>query len=268
MKKYIALGLMGLFSPIILKAQQEIKLSISYNDTYKTYQVYAKPNFSQRNFLWGPSQISVVFPQKIADKALKVKNIDGGVWVDNSRIFAPKAQNDCDFHGFSTSGAKTDLVENFPSLLFEFSADDAQLAGVRLFENEKDPSSDHEGMKGGDFRNSIVGINGQDIYQGNYAVEKLSTTELEKEQSSAIDIFPNPNQGQYQMKIGGFTGMENIELSFYTSTGVLIHKETKSKQQLATPNNHLPNISKSQMIFVRAFDEKGVAHSKKIIVEM
>jgi hypothetical protein len=267
MKKYITLGLMGLLSQAV-HAQQEIKLTISYNDTYKVYQVFAKPNFSQRNFLWGPSQISVVFPEKIADKTLAVKNTDGGVWDDNSRVFSPKVQGDCDFHAFSTAGAKTDLVENFPSLLFEFSVDDKEIAGVRLFENQKDPSSDKEGMKGGDFRNSIVGINGQDIYQGNYSVEQLSTVELEKEQSSAIEVFPNPNQGQYQMKIGGFKGMENIELSFFTSTGVLISKETKSREQLAKPNNAIPSLTKAQMIFVRAFDEKGVAHSKKIFVEM
>ena len=266
MKKYITLGIMGLLSHSVI-AQQEIKLSINYNEADKVYQVFAKPNFSQRNFLWGPSQISVVFPQKVDDKALSVKNMDGGVWVDNSRVYAPKTQNDCDFHGFSTSGAKTDLVEDFPTLLFEIKISDIQIPGVRLFENEKDPSSDHEGMKGGDFRNTIVGINGQDIYQGNYSLEQLSQVELEKEQSSAIEVFPNPNRGQYQMKINGFKDMDNIELSFYTSTGILISKETKSRDQLESKINQLPNVTKAQLIFVRAIDEKGVAHSKKIVVE-
>jgi hypothetical protein len=150
-------------------AQGNIQLTVKWNSTASRYEVFAKPSFSQNNFPWGPSQISVVVPATAPDAALSITSIAAGAWTDNSKVYAPSIQGVNDFHGVESNGSLINLTANVESLIFAFTFPDGQCRdGIRLFVNGTDPGSSAAGMNGGDFRNSISNANLQDLYQSNY----------------------------------------------------------------------------------------------------
>ncbi len=150
--------------------QNQVDLTLRYNIAQSRYEVYAKPTFSQVDFLWGSSQISVVTPGSVANAAFVVASYDGGGWDDNSPVFAPTAAPSLDFHGIGSSGKKITLVANQEKLLFSFSLPGgACVNGLRLFVNGSDPASNAITMPG-DFANVIyaAGVS-TTYYRANYA---------------------------------------------------------------------------------------------------
>ena len=101
-------------------AQKKLNLLIKYDANFERYEVFAIPNFSQKSFTWGPSQISVVLPSSVLVDKIQVRNVDGGTWEDNSVVIAPEVNPKVSFHGISSGGDKVDLVEKYESLLFYF----------------------------------------------------------------------------------------------------------------------------------------------------
>ena len=93
-------------------AQQDIDFTIRYDITNSRYEVYAKPNFTQNNFTWGPSQISVLVPTSFPDQPLLLTSHAGGSWGDSSIVYAPSSSPNFDFHGVQTGGQLTNLVAN------------------------------------------------------------------------------------------------------------------------------------------------------------
>lgn len=148
---------------------QNIELTLRYNLTLARFEVYALPDATIPAFTWGPSQITIVVPASVPNNAITITSVNGGAWLDNSRVYAPGADPAHDFHGVGTLGAITDLVSGQEILLFYFNLPVNDCTpGLRLFINGSDPDSEAPGMLGGDFANTID--NGQiaDVYAGNY----------------------------------------------------------------------------------------------------
>lgn len=151
-------------------AQNKIDLTLRYNLTQSRYEVYARPNFTQANFLWGSAQITVVTPASLANTPFSVSSLEAGGWDDSSPVYAPTAAPSSDFHGIGTAGKKTNLVANQELLLFTFAlAGNACIPGLRLFVNGSDPASNPTTMPG-DFANVIyaAGVT-TSFYEVNYA---------------------------------------------------------------------------------------------------
>lgn len=167
--KKIFLSLIFSVTGLCASAQGTIQLTVKWNSTASRYEVFAKPSFTQSNFNWGPSQISVVPPSSAPDASLVITSVAAGAWSDNSKVFAPSALATNDFHGVESNGAQINLTANTESLIFAFTFPDGQCRdGIRLFVNGTDPGSSATGMNGGDFRNSISNAVLQDVYISNY----------------------------------------------------------------------------------------------------
>jgi len=150
-------------------SQGNIDLTLKYNVTDNRYEVYARPDFTQNNFTWGPSQISVVLPASIADTPLQnLISYNAGNWGDNSIIYAPVVQPQNDFHGVESGGALTNLVTGNELLIFSFTVNGGCVPGLRLFNNGIDPDSSQPGMGGGDFSNTIDNGMITDVFNVNY----------------------------------------------------------------------------------------------------
>ena len=151
-------------------AQNNIDLTLRYSIAQSRYEVYARPNFTQANFLWGSSQVSVVAPASVADAAFTVIPVAAGAWSDTSPTYAPGAAPSFDFHGIGSNGQATSLTANQELLLFTFTLPgNACVAGLRLFVNGSDPASDPINMPG-DYTNVIyAGGSVSNFYSMNYA---------------------------------------------------------------------------------------------------
>ncbi len=186
-----------LFAVQFSVGQQLIDLTLKYNAASTRYEVYAKPNFTQNNFTWGPSQISVVVPNSFPDQALLLTSHAAGSWGDNSKIYAPQANTDFDFHGIDSAGALINFVANQEKLIFSFLSPTGTCeAGLRLFINGSDPSSSAPGMLGGDFSNTISGGNNEDSYGTNYDNGGIVCAPLTDDVNVVVEInvvlYPNP----------------------------------------------------------------------------
>ncbi len=150
-------------------AQQSMDFTVRYNGGLNRYEVFCLPSFTQNNFTWGPSQITVVVPASVPNAPLPgLFPVAGGGWNDNSLIFAPAAQPGSDFHGVGSLGALTNVVANQELMIFYFALPGGCVPGVRLFINGVDPDSSAPGMGFGDFGNSIDNGNITEIYNANY----------------------------------------------------------------------------------------------------
>ena len=149
---------------------QKVECTIRFNSTTSEYEVYGRPDFSASTFnVGGGTQITVVLPKSIADAKLVITSVNGGVWADNSTVYAPTAAPNSDFHGVSTTGAPMAWTNGQETMLFKFSLSGNCVAGVRLFENTTDPQSDAPGMLFGDYNNYIGNaLNFADVYKSNY----------------------------------------------------------------------------------------------------
>lgn len=151
-------------------AQNKIDLTLRYNTAQSRYEVHAKPNFSQANYLWGASQISIIAPNSVADVAFNINSAAAGQWQDNSQVYAPSVAPTSDFHGIGSLGSATSLSAGQEVLLFHFTLANGQCTnGLRLFVNGTDPNSAAGGMNGGDFSNTITNNMAAEIYGLNYA---------------------------------------------------------------------------------------------------
>jgi hypothetical protein len=167
--KKIVLSLMFSVLGLCAIAQGTVQLTVRWVASASRYEVYAKPSFTQNNFTWGTSQISVVVPSSAPDQSLNITSIAAGAWTDNSKVFAPSAQSANDFHGVESSGALINLVSGQEKLIFAFTFPDGLCRdGIRLFVNNSDPNSSAAGMGGGDFKNTIDNANLTDVYVSNY----------------------------------------------------------------------------------------------------
>ena len=227
-----------LFSALILvqliSAQQDIDFTIRYNSTNARYEVYAKPNFTQNNFTWGPSQITVLTPTNFPNQSLLITSYAGGPWGDNSIVYAPASSPNFDFHGISTGGQLTNLVANEEKLVFSFVSPIGSCAtGLRLFINGTDPDSSQPGMAGGDFSNTIDNGNLIDIYNVNYDNSGTSCTLSNESMTlTEINVITYPNPVVNQLTISGLSSDKNsIEVFAYNGkllkTFETIEKEYK-----------------------------------------
>lgn len=150
---------------------QKVDYTLRYNIGPSQYEVYARPTFSQAQYNWGSSQVSIVTPASVANSAFTITSVAAGGWTDNSQVYSVQGS---DFHGVGSNGLKVDLVANQETLLFTFLLPGgACVPGLRLFVNGSDPDSSVPGMAGGDFSNTMYSANdllgGTNIYQLNYA---------------------------------------------------------------------------------------------------
>ncbi|MDV6167856.1 gliding motility-associated C-terminal domain-containing protein [Flavobacterium sp. DG1-102-2] len=142
-------------------AAPTIETTVKFNSATCTYEVYARPNFTAGNYFFaGGSQVSVVLPAALNNVALAVTTVNGGIWTDNSMVYAPGAQPLNDFHAIVTNGSAVNFQAGQELLLFTFVLPNGQccIEGVRLFNNATDPQSTDAGMANGDFNNYLANV--------------------------------------------------------------------------------------------------------------
>ena len=157
MKKFLQFLLLCALVVSGLQAQ-DLEFTLQYNLAETRYEVYARPTADAANFLWGPSQISIVAPAEVGDAAFNVTSVAAGAWSDNSQIYAPAVTPGFDYHGVGSLGAPIALTAGQEVLVFYFTIDGLEcVPGLRLYENGSDPTSADAGMAGADFTNTIIG---------------------------------------------------------------------------------------------------------------
>lgn len=149
-------------------AQSNLRLTIEWNSTSSRYEVFALSSTSQKNYVLGKSQISLVLPKAAPDVKLNVVSHMGGLWSNDKFILAPSSSVDNDFHTVSSSGGVVNFIANQGLLLFSFTlADGVCRDGVRLYNNGSDPDINAAGFNGLDFKNSMVSVNNVQVYNSN-----------------------------------------------------------------------------------------------------
>lgn len=254
--------------------QKGLELTLKYNSQSGKYEVYAKPNFSQRNFLLGPSQITMVFPSAVADEKLRIQNSDGGTWEDNSVVFSPAVTPTSDYHGITTMGAKTDFIEGVETMLFSFLLSaNINPTEVKLFENEKDPKSSAPGMKGGDFSNTINSALAEEYYLGNYKDLKVVLGVSEENKAKKVEfenenllLYPNTTNSDFKIVLNGIEDFEEVTMIVATEMGREIMKVKGKKSDLMEKTFKIPAMISSQSLVVRVKTQKST-FGKKLILD-
>lgn len=257
----------------IAHAQRGIELTLKHSANSNRYEVYAKPNFSKRNFLLGPSQITLVLPSEVADEKLRISNVDGGTWEDNSVVYKPLANERNDYHGVATMGAKTDLVEGNETLLFSFSLPkNIKSSEVRLFDNNEDPNSSAPGMQGGDFSNTLNDAIAGDFYLGNYKETSKKTVNPKDKKKELLDfedtglvLYPNTTKDDFKVSLSEVSEEELVTLILSTETGRIIMEVKTSKKDLEEKILHVPSELPSQNLVVRVKTDKKLFGRKLIL---
>lgn len=237
-------------------AQRGLNLTVKYNVSSDKYEVYAKPNFTKRNMFLGPSQITVVLPASVANEKLRIYNVDGGAWEDNSIIYSPASNSMRDYHGISTLGAKTDFIENNETLLFSFSlAKNIDPSEVNLFKNGIDPNSSASGMKGGDFFNSINDALSGDFYLGNYKdiQQKIISPKenLELDNNNNLVLYPNVTTEDFNVTLNNVSDDELVTMVVSTELGKELIRVNTTKRKLEEKTFKIPSEVSSQNLVVR-----------------
>ncbi len=256
-----------LFSLLLIvynsNAQQQLDFTIRFNTSNSKYEVFAKPNFTQNNFTWGPSQITVLVPASFPDQALLTTSTSAGSWGGNSRVYAPAANSSYDFHAFDSSGALTNLVANQEKLIFSFvSPTGSCAAGVRLFNNASDPNSSQPGMGGGDFSNSIDNGSSIDVYNSNYDNSGIICAPLSNDDVvfTEIDIKAYPNPVVDILTLSGLVTDKN-SIEIYAYNGKLLKTlETLEKEAKIDFSNYADGI-----YFVRVTNSDNNYSVEKIV---
>lgn len=168
--KHLVTSILLLIAALNGYAQNQIDLTLRYNIAQSRYEVYARTTFSQTDFLWGSSQISVVTPASVANAPFVISSSEAGGWDDVSPDYAPAAAPTLDFHGIGSAGKKITFVANQEKLLFTFTLPGgACVPGLRLFINGQDPASNPQTMPG-DFANVVYAAGvATSYYRANYA---------------------------------------------------------------------------------------------------
>lgn len=259
---------MGALLSLESYAQKKLNLMVKYDQEFGRYEVYSKPNFSERNFTWGPSQISLVLPSKVLVDKIRVINLDGGSWEDNSIVQAPEIASEKSFHGISTGGDKTNLVEGNETVLFYFTLPTGiSPSEVRIFDNESDPKSSDKGMMGGDFRNTIVDVTGNERFNDTYQREKLVVLETKDQVNLEAKVYPNVIvDNKFKVVFSGLSKKDGEVLMILTnSMGNEIKRLKASKSAIESQEFNIPNIAQQGLI-VKFITTKG-AVSKKLVAE-
>jgi hypothetical protein len=255
-------------------AQKGLELTVKYNAESDKYEVYAKSNFTKKNFLLGPSQITLAIPALVRDEKLRIYNSDGGTWEDNTRTYAPAANTTVDYHAIGTLGAKTDLSEGNESLLFYFSLPkNVNPSEVRIFENGTDPNSAAAGMKGGDFSNAINDALADEVYLRNYKEVKkatIPTTESEKTllelNDNRLILYPNTTKDDFNISLNGIADSEEVTMIVSTEMGREILNVKAKKVDLVEKTFKIPASISSQNLVVRVKTQK-VVFGRKLILD-
>jgi hypothetical protein len=239
---------------------QKVELSLRYNVSSERYEVYANPSFSQKNFAWGPSQVTIVVPAKVDDRRFNIRTTQAGYWVNTSDVYAPDAAPNEDFHSFTTAGGKVDFYAGTAQPLFDFSLPGGYVEGVRMYRNGTDPSSTHAGMAGGDFANTITDGRLRELFSSDNklmvtGMEGIPVEELETSKSQLF-AYPNPVQGStFRVFLTGFEATETVELSITNMQGHTVKTLQDKVQILRTKPIGLPqNGTATYLIGVRSMD--------------
>ena len=241
-------------------AAQKVELSLRYNVSTERDEVYAKPSFSQKNFAWGPSQVTIVVPAKVDDQSFNIRTTQAGYWINTSDVYAPASSPNEDFHSFTTAGGKVDFYAEAAQPLFDCSIPGGYVEGVRLFKNGSDPSSKQAGMGGGDFTNTITDSKLRELFATD---NKLTVTGIENSEGQEIEMgksqlfaYPNPvSGGTFRVFLTGFEANEIVELSIVTSQGHILKTLQDKVQILKTKPISLPSHGAlSYIISVRSLD--------------
>jgi hypothetical protein len=242
-------------------AQKELNISLKYDANFERYEVFAKPNFSQKKFIWGPSQISVVIPSNVLIEKIKVRSLDGGVWEDNSIVIAPEVKPELSFHGISSGGDKAELVENHESILFYFTLPkDVNPASVRLFDNKLDPKSNEKGMLGGDFRNTIVDISGEERFtEAQLSKTKPAEVPLAIAEKFQVSVFPNiVRNNKFNIALDGIEEKDGEILMILSDlSGKEVSRNKMTKSKLEQEQFNVPAIYKGNILLARFITSKG-----------
>lgn len=270
-KKYINYGILltSMLLSFVANAQRKLNLTTKYDKEFDRYEVYVKPNFSQKDFTWGPSQISLVLPSNVLVEKLQIRNIDGGTWEDNSVIQAPEVTPDYSYHGITSAGNKIDLVEGYESILFYFSLPkNVNSNNVRVFNNESDPKSVAVGMMGGDFRNTIVDMTGKDWFNEAYDVKKEIIEVKDEVADFEALVYPNVVvDNKFKVSFKNITEKDGDVLMILVNTsGKEVFRLQGSKATLEKQIINLPASTDIQNLIVKFITTKGTI-SKKIIAE-
>lgn len=270
-KKYIhnfvILG--SMLISFVANAQRKLNLTTKYDKEFDRYEVYVKPNFSQKNFTWGPSQISVVLPSNVLVDKLQIRNVDGGTWEDNSVIQAPEVTPDLSYHGVTSAGNKVDLVEGYESILFYFTlSKNVNSEKVRVFDNETDPKSVAAGMMGGDFRNTIVDMTGKDWFSEAYIIKKENAEVIDEVADFEAVVYPNVVvDNKFKVSLKNITEKDGDVLMILVDTsGKEVLRFQGSKTTLEKQVINLPSSTDTQNLIVKFITTKG-SISKKILAE-
>jgi hypothetical protein len=260
----------SLFISFASAAQKKLNLTVKFDKEFERYEVFVKPNFSERNFTWGPSQISLVLPSNVLIEKIKISNVDGGTWEDNSVIQAPEISPENSFHGIASGGDKTDIVEGYESVLFYFTLPkNVNSDKVRVFDNELDPKSDANGMMGGDFRNTIVDKTGKDWFSEAYKKEMPRETTI-KEELADFEAIVYPNviiENKFKVSLKNIKEEDGDVLMILSNDlGKELLRQKGSKSNLEKQIVNLPTSISTQGLIVKFITSKG-SISKRLLTE-
>jgi hypothetical protein len=250
-------------------AQKKLNLMLKYDKEFDRYEVYVKPNFSQRNFTWGPAQISLILPSNVLVDKVIVRNVDGGSWDDTSILQAPEATPDYSYHGISTSGDKTDLVDDNESILFYFTLPkNVNPEKVRVFNNETDPKSSAVGMMGGDFRNTIVDMSGNDWFNNIYGKEKISIAMKEEMADFEAVVYPNViTENKFKVSLKNISEEDgDVLMILADESGRELLRQKGSKANLEKEYFNISGSFKTDGLIVKFITSKG-SISKRLVSE-
>ena len=255
------------FSPSF--GQKKLNLTLKYDKEFSRYEVFVIPNFSEKNFTWGPSQISLVLPSEILVEKIQIRNVDGGTWEDNSIAIAPEVAPNSSFHGISSGGDKTDLIEGHESILFYFTLPTkVNPNGVRVFDNETDPKSNEQGMMGGDFKNTIVDKTGNDWFTNTYKQQQVQVEVVKETEGFQVNVFPNViTDNKFQVS---FKGIEEKDGDLLMIVAEASGKEVlRKKGSIATLEKQVFILQENfavEGLIVKFITSKG-AISKRLVTE-
>ena len=274
--KKASMILLGSLLGISALAQPTISLRLAFNADQNRYEVFAKPNFSAKDFAWGPSQVSVVLPAEVSNEAISPRSTNIGIWADNSTIFQPGVAPNADFHGFTTQGGKVDLIAGEENLLFDFSLKQGFLEGARLFENKVDPTSTQAGMKGGDFSSYMADDKGK-----NYLVSDLTRPGLKVKEEGVLlgeagalmstDVgvrvvaYPNPSPtGTFRIYLKGFDKDEVVNVQFTNLSGKTLNTFKEKVETLTGRALSAPGTSDAFFVLTVTRPEKQQTFAQKV----
>ena len=217
-------------------------VSLKYNTDQERYEVYAQANFTRDRFILGPSQISIVVPNQVADQPLTIYSSTAR-WTDYSSVYAPSAAPSADFHGINSMGKVIDFQQDEPFLLFTFSLKGGYLDGVRLYDNITDPSSAHKSMMGGDFANTMQDHKNNDYFQSafNQADVAQLTNAIPLEGTPTVSVYPNPITGDaFSVTAQQFEPGERLRLHLLSASGVVLLETEEETSKLVNYSVRVP----------------------------